>query len=71
MLAEAPVPDFEGPVRPAAGDRMDPTVIQSEADEQFFNNRGCRDWILNDRFAFVIRKVRLSEERGCPKDEAN
>ena len=69
VLIVAPVLDFEGPVRPASRDRMDPTVIQSKADEQVYDVRGCNNWVLNDGTTFVDRRVWLSISGNCSVQE--
>lgn len=61
LLIVAPVLDFEGPVRPASRDGMDPSVIQSEADEQVFNITDCHKRVLYDRSAFLLWRVWSSE----------
>ena len=61
MLIVSPEPDFEGTVRPASRDGMDPNVIQSEADEQVFNIPNCHIRVLNDRSAFSSQERWLSE----------
>ena len=46
--------DFEGKVSPASCDGTNSTVVQSKADEQFFNITGCYNGVLNDRSALYM-----------------